>query len=77
MKNEAEGDNALCAACDRDQWKEATIRSNKRFQRAEDLLKSMHHQTGKYAVENKLAMNYPASHAELINLYARLNEGTQ
>jgi hypothetical protein len=42
LEREADGLNALCTKCDLEEWKDATKRANKRFQRAESLLRQMH-----------------------------------
>jgi hypothetical protein len=62
----AEDGATLCIACDRDEWKEATIRGNKRFQDAERLLKEIHNRAGRYLLKTGAVTSYPANHEELI-----------
>ena len=63
---EAENERTLeCTVCDRDQWREATIGANKRFQRAEDTLKALHNLMGRYLLATEAVVNYPCNYQGL------------
>ena len=57
----------LCAACDRDEWREATVNSNKRFQYAEDQLRRIHQAAGHYLAHHRLVENYPYNYVPLFS----------
>ena len=74
-KRECEHENTtLCAPCDRDEWRDATLRANKRFQYAEDQLRRIHEQVGRYLVDARLVVNYPCNYEELYEVLRGLNK---
>ena len=75
LKRDTEHENTcLCASCDRDEWREATIRSNSRFLYAEEQLRRIHHVAGNYLIDNKLVSGYPCNYEDLHEVFLALNK---
>jgi hypothetical protein len=68
------GPSTICIVCDRDEWRDATLNANKRFEYSENLLKSIHREVGKYLEDNDLTINYPCNYEEIIEVFKELNE---
>ena len=62
----------LCAQCDRDEWKDATLRANERFEHAETTLKRLHNGMGRLLMKLGLVRNYPPNYEELAAVIVEL-----
>ena len=65
---------SLCASCDRDEWRDATIGANKRFQYAEDQLSRIHTQAGRLI--ESMGHRYPVNYDDLWTMLEQINQGT-
>ena len=74
LRETEHSETTLCAACDRDEWREATIGANKRFQYAEDQLRRMHREASLFLMNRGHIANYPCNYDELCQRFHGLNQ---